>query len=75
MLFAVPVAAFIKIQFDKVVDSLIKAREPEKSPASGRKRTKTKTGGKKKRPSRAAAVSAVSAAEASSEEVSAETEA
>ena len=75
MLFAVPVAAFIKVQFDKVVDSLIKAREPEKSTASGRKRTRTKTGSKKKRPSKAAAAPAVPAAGSAAEEVSAETEA
>ena len=38
MLFAVPVAAFLKIQFDKIIDALMKARAPEKSSAGKRKK-------------------------------------
>lgn len=39
MLFAVPVAAFLRIQFDKVIDALIRARTPDKKAASKRKKT------------------------------------
>lgn len=46
MLFAVPVAAFLRIQFDKIIDTLIKARTPERG-ASGRQKKK-KSAAKKK---------------------------
>lgn len=52
MLFAVPVAAFIKIQFDKIIDRLIEART---GPANGSYgRNKTKSGTRKKKKSREA---------------------
>jgi predicted PurR-regulated permease PerM len=41
MLFAVPVAAFLRIQFDKIIDTLIKARTPQKSTAGKRKKTRS----------------------------------
>lgn len=41
MLFAVPVAAFLRIQFDKIIDSLIKARTPQKGTAGKRKKTRS----------------------------------
>ncbi|MDO5476043.1 MAG: AI-2E family transporter [Eubacteriales bacterium] len=40
MLFAVPVAAFLKIQFDKIVERLLNARVPEKNTGSGRKKSR-----------------------------------
>ena len=43
MLFAVPVAAFLRIQFDKIIDALLKARSSEKTPAE-----KTSAGKRKK---------------------------
>lgn len=46
MLFAVPVAAFFKIQFDKLIDRMVEARGPEPKPAS-RKKRKRKSEGKK----------------------------
>lgn len=41
MLFAVPVAAFLKIQFDKIVDQFMAVRVPEKSTAAKRKKKKS----------------------------------
>ena len=43
MLFAVPVAAFLKIQFDKIIDALLLARAPEKKkkPKKANKANKT----------------------------------
>ena len=52
MLFAVPVAAFIKIQFDKIIDRLIEARTGPANGSSGR--NKTKSGTRKKKKSRQA---------------------
>lgn len=46
MLFAVPVAAFLKIQFDKIIDALLMARAPEMRRTA--KRKKTKSAAKKK---------------------------
>ena len=52
MLFAVPVAAFIKIQFDKIIDRLIAVRTEPANGSSGR--NKTKSGTRKKKKSRQA---------------------
>lgn len=52
MLFAVPVAAFIKIQFDKIIDRLIEVRTGPANGSSGR--NKTKSGTRKKKKSRQA---------------------
>ena len=46
MLFAVPVAAFLKIQFDKIIDRLLEAREPVNSRKRIRRAGKARSGRK-----------------------------
>jgi predicted PurR-regulated permease PerM len=49
MLFAVPVAAFLKIQFDKIIEALLKARSPEKHTGVNRNKTGASAGKKSAR--------------------------
>ncbi len=49
MLFAVPVAAFLKIQFDKIIEALLKSRSPEKNTGVKRNKAGASTGKKSTR--------------------------
>ena len=48
MLFAVPVGAFLKIQFDKIIDRLLEARMPEKRRKSPSRKKRSAAGNTKK---------------------------